>query len=434
MGNSVGGYDRTDQRISSIEKELPFLTHHGRKKRSLIFHSGTWKRIVESTRRRGTKIKINPSLSCPDSNKHPIIAHQGDGRHSAQEKSPIGQNFGKSQSCYVINTKALPPPTYVTNGKMGNVVTHLQQPPTQNGKVAPADAGTIINGQYDQLTAKHLEALGALPPITTNNRKNVRVQDQKRNSLPTKNGNTTDGNQGHTNGTKQDVVRAVKPVQTAHDQSKKTSSGAPRKVVIQASTSELLRCLGEFVCYRCHRLPDLDPTDVISWIRGVDRSLLVQGWQDISFIMPSSVVFLYMLCREMVTENMRSVFEVQATILTCLYMSYSYMGNEISYPLRPFLIETERGVFWSRCCEIMAKLSGKMLRINKDAQFFTSVFRELKSHASSGGYAPQRPPLPSTHDRVRHEHSSFMQNSHHSSMRANGVRIAMPAGGKVAVR
>lgn len=30
--------------------------------------------------------------------------------------------------------------------------------------------------------------------------------------------------------------------------------------------------------------------------------------------------------------------ELHAWILSCLYVSYSYMGNEISYPLKPFLI------------------------------------------------------------------------------------------------
>lgn len=154
-----------------------------------------------------------------------------------------------------------------------------------------------------------------------------------------------------------------------------------RKVVIQASTSELLECLGQFVCHRCHRVADLDPSDIPTWLRGVDRALLMQGWQDICFIMPSSVVFVYMLCREALHESITSVFEVQCIVLTCLYMSYSYMGNEISYPLRPFLIEPERYAFWSRCCRIMNKLSGKMLRINNDAQFFTSVFRELKLYS-----------------------------------------------------
>ena len=169
----------------------------------------------------------------------------------------------------------------------------------------------------------------------------------------------------------------------------KAAGQSGRKVVIQASTSELLECLGQFVRHRCHRVPDLDASDIPTWLRGVDRALLMQGWQDICFIMPSSVVFVYMLCRETLHEEITTVFEVQCIVLTCLYMSYSYMGNEISYPLRPFLIEPERYAFWSRCCKIMNKMSGKMLRINNDAQFFTSVFRELKIYSPRSA-APQK--------------------------------------------
>lgn len=44
-----------------------------------------------------------------------------------------------------------------------------------------------------------------------------------------------------------------------------------------------------------------------------------------------------MLVRELVDERVKSEHELQAVVLTCLYMSYSYMGNEISYPLKPFL-------------------------------------------------------------------------------------------------
>ena len=170
-----------------------------------------------------------------------------------------------------------------------------------------------------------------------------------------------------------------------------SKAAAPRKVVIQASTSELLDCLGHFVCRRCRNVVDLEPSDIPTWLRGVDRALLMQGWQDISFIMPSSVVFVYMLCREMLHEGITSVFEVQCIVLTCLYMSYSYMGNEISYPLRPFLIEPERYSFWGRCCRIMTKLSGKMLRINNDAQFFTTVFRDLKAYSPRAGSVCNRP-------------------------------------------
>lgn len=53
----------------------------------------------------------------------------------------------------------------------------------------------------------------------------------------------------------------------------------PRKTVIQASTSELLRCMGEFVRRRCTRLRCLEAGDIVLWMRGVDRTLLLQGWQ-----------------------------------------------------------------------------------------------------------------------------------------------------------
>ena len=46
----------------------------------------------------------------------------------------------------------------------------------------------------------------------------------------------------------------------------------------------------------------------------------------------------------------------QAVVLACLYLSYSYMGNEISYPLKPFLVETDKEKFWDRCVTIINKL------------------------------------------------------------------------------
>jgi len=69
--------------------------------------------------------------------------------------------------------------------------------------------------------------------------------------------------------------------------------------------------------------------------------------------------------------------ELQAVVLTCLYLSYAYMGNEISYPLKPFLVDTTshnasttsagtqlarngdvrcgdaRDQFWARCVRVL---------------------------------------------------------------------------------
>lgn len=52
-----------------------------------------------------------------------------------------------------------------------------------------------------------------------------------------------------------------------------------RRTVIQASTSELLKCLGVFLKRKCKKLREFQPSDAILWLRTVDRSLLLQGWQ-----------------------------------------------------------------------------------------------------------------------------------------------------------
>ncbi|XP_072212499.1 cyclin-dependent kinase 5 activator 1 [Excalfactoria chinensis] len=161
------------------------------------------------------------------------------------------------------------------------------------------------------------------------------------------------------------------------------AAATPRRVVVQASTSELLRCLGEFLCRRCYRLKHLSPTDPVLWLRSVDRSLLLQGWQDQGFITPANVVFLYMLCRDVISAEVGSDHELQAVLLTCLYLSYSYMGNEISYPLKPFLVESCKEAFWDRCLSIIDLMSPKMLQVNADPHFFTQVFADLKKESGA---------------------------------------------------
>ena len=58
-----------------------------------------------------------------------------------------------------------------------------------------------------------------------------------------------------------------------------TSAAPGKKTVIQASTSELLKCLGNYLYKKCDKLRDFQPGDCIMWLRTVDRSLLLQGWQ-----------------------------------------------------------------------------------------------------------------------------------------------------------
>ncbi|XP_053308988.1 cyclin-dependent kinase 5 activator 1-like [Spea bombifrons] len=165
--------------------------------------------------------------------------------------------------------------------------------------------------------------------------------------------------------------------QTKENQQQQIHS-SPKRVVVQASTSELLRCLGEFLCRRCYKLKHLSPTDPVLWLRSVDRALLLQGWQEQGFITPANVVFLYMLCRDVISSELSSEHELRSGLLTCVYLSYSYMGNEISYPLKPFLVESSTEAFWDRCLSIIDSMSSKMLRINADPQYFTQIFADLK--------------------------------------------------------
>uniref|UniRef100_G3PRN1 Cyclin-dependent kinase 5, regulatory subunit 2a (p39) n=1 Tax=Gasterosteus aculeatus TaxID=69293 RepID=G3PRN1_GASAC len=159
---------------------------------------------------------------------------------------------------------------------------------------------------------------------------------------------------------------------------------SPRRVVVQqASTGELLRCLSDFMCRRCIKLKELSSNQIVLWFRNVDGALLVQGWQDQCFISPASLVFVYLLCREAVNEDVSSEQELHATFLTCLYLAYSYLGNEISYPLKPFLVEASRDAFWERALVLIDWLSADMLRINADPHFFTEVFQDLKNQGGS---------------------------------------------------
>lgn len=82
-------------------------------------------------------------------------------------------------------------------------------------------------------------------------------------------------------------------------------------------------------------------------------------------------------------EDTSSEQELHATFLTCLYLAYSYLGNEISYPLKPFLVESSRDAFWDRALELIERLSADMLRINADPHFFTEVFQDLKNQGGA---------------------------------------------------
>lgn len=160
---------------------------------------------------------------------------------------------------------------------------------------------------------------------------------------------------------------ATRPEQTTPKAAVTTKSAtAPpqhQKIVVQASTNDLLRCLVNYLCKHCPHIvvsgsnsrnspgdttasaSKVDARDIICWLRSADRALLTQGWQDIAFMNPVNVVFVYLLVKEGVRlSHVDSVHDLHRQLMTCLYLAFSYMGNEISYPLKPFLVENDRQV------------------------------------------------------------------------------------------
>ncbi len=157
------------------------------------------------------------------------------------------------------------------------------------------------------------------------------------------------------------------------------------KVIIQASTNELLRSLINFLIKRCTYIKDLNANESLQWIKNADRQLILQGWQEIAFLNPANIVFFYLLIRDTLNFNqniIQTASEFKCYLLACLYLAFSYMGNEISYPLKPFVVEENRNIFWQRIIKLIGQLSKQMLRLNQDPKYFTEIFTELKSFSN----------------------------------------------------
>jgi hypothetical protein len=147
------------------------------------------------------------------------------------------------------------------------------------------------------------------------------------------------------------------------------------------SLSDLLRCLGTYVQKHCTHLSTVpSASDVAMWVRCADRALQMNGWTVNCFLIESHVVFTYMLLsRAFQHFRVSSLVDVKELVLMCLYISYTYNANEISYPLRPFLVKQDRVGFWEKCTTLSLSASSPMLRMNRDRVFYEQLLRSLKA-------------------------------------------------------
>ncbi|VDN10975.1 unnamed protein product [Dibothriocephalus latus] len=221
---------------------------------------------------------------------------------------------------------------------------------------------------------------------------------------------------------KRDVVnhKQAKAVQKRGPQSSWKFTKRERITLLQTSTRELLYCLSMFILQQCdslcvtHKSP-LYPEDIVAWIKDIDRALLQQGWTDITFLSPANIVFLFVLLKGSINFRITCSRELHSIVMVCLYLSYGYMGNEISYPLKPFLNaeilysmlhEKEpqrlrtmnsansvitrnpkitnhfRDQFWEKCLKVIQAKSREMLQLNADPIVFTESIAELRSYGT----------------------------------------------------
>ncbi len=147
------------------------------------------------------------------------------------------------------------------------------------------------------------------------------------------------------------------------------------------SLSDLLHNLGAFVqshCLHLHNVPS--PNEVAMWVRCADRALQLNGWTINSFLLESHVIFTYMLIASAIRHGyeLYTLTDVKELVLMCLYVSYTYNANEISYPLRPFLVKQDRASFWDKCTSVSLSASSSMLKLNRDRAYYSDVLSSLK--------------------------------------------------------
>ncbi|KAI3385859.1 hypothetical protein SNEBB_006469 [Seison nebaliae] len=182
------------------------------------------------------------------------------------------------------------------------------------------------------------------------------------------------------------------------------------------SSAHLLRCLGQYMQKQCGKkyasfdisnfefpskstdLKNLKKSfqssdnrgiydKLLNWIITADKRLLQQGWQDVPFFsVASNIVILFAVIRKtidsMILDNTtaKSILSLKAYILACLYITFSYVGAEISYPLRPFCLPQEdRNITWNRILQIALDSSSIQLHLHQSETAFQKTCNELRS-------------------------------------------------------
>jgi len=268
------------------------------------------------------------------------------------------------------------------NNNDGTVDKTSQQKP-------PFTKFNIVQECFPSLAGKENKFFNEKVPSYWTKTKNEAKKKSKQKIIPTLHVNLN--NVGDNNVPTNDTAAVVLPDTT--ESTKSTSKDTTLAKIPPLSSnkhyygtlnlSETLKYIGCYVYLRCRNLEGLKPSIVVGWVRGVDRNLVLSGWQEIGFISQPNMIVLYMLLREVIPAKVRSTTQLKAIMMSTLYMCYAYNGHEISYPLKPFIFDGDRASFWNRCMEIINCHSDKLLRANKDPKYYNEIQVELKTFGRS---------------------------------------------------
>lgn len=233
---------------ANILSEKNALDRNAYKKHSLFINALSWKRFASTNKKKiDNRNKNNLSLRQPLDNIHPFIDNN--------------KNIQKALSCYNIRPSSVGQLDLVRNNNHAHTPTNKLPPKAVLTSAPPSnnhqDIGQVA--KYTTTTVLPVARPQQLQPVH-------QIVQQKQ--------------QNHHHHHHPPQITQQTQHQQRHIHAKQLGGASPsRKTVIQASTSELLKCLGNHLHTTCTQLSDFQAADAVMWLRTVDRSLLLQGWQ-----------------------------------------------------------------------------------------------------------------------------------------------------------
>jgi len=255
-------------------------------------------------------------------------------------------------------------------------------PNEKNQPKVPFAKFNIVHECFPSLAVKENKFFNEKVPSYWSKTKNDTKKKTKQKILPTIHVNNLSDTKINIQPIEETVLPDAEPSKNKQT-IQKLSTNNDKHYYGTLNLSETLKYIGCYVYLRCRNLEGLKPSIVVGWVRGVDRNLVLSGWQEIGFISQPNMIVLYMLLREVIPAKVRSTTQLKAIMMSTLYMCYAYNGHEISYPLKPFIFDGDRTNFWNRCMEIINGHSDKLLRANKDAKYYNEIQVELKTFGRS---------------------------------------------------